>query len=313
MADVPAPRVQAGAGAALDQICRAIARRLLGRLTDGRLTLVEEGRAEIFGTPGEMDCSVTVVHPSFWHRALTRGGSGLAEAYMDEQWTTDDLTAVLRLLARNLEGFNRLGRNPLTRLRKSFGLEATGRPSEARDRRNISAHYDAGDDFFALFLDPTMAYSCALFERPDMSLEEASIAKFDRICRILELTPDSHVVEIGGGWGGFAVHAATRYGCRVTTTTISKRQAEYMRRRVRREALESRVTVLDDHYRNLEGEFTHLVAIEMIEAVDWRLYDEFFATIQRLLVPGGRAAIQAIVVDDREFERSKYWKDFVKP
>ncbi len=296
-----------------EQAGRFVARRLLDRLHGGRLTVVERGRHEQFGDATGLGATVHVLDPSFWPTVVTRGGAGLAETYMDSQWDTDDLVAVLRLLARNIERINRLVRNPVTRLRAIAGpVGRTRRPTTERDRRNVRAHYDAGDDFFALFLDPTMAYSCALFERPGMSLEDASVAKFERICRVLGLGPESRVVEIGGGWGGFAVHAARRHGCHVTTTTLSERQYAYMLERVEREGVAGRVTVLRDHFRDLRGEYTHVVSVEMIEAVDWRMYDEFFATVQRLLRPDGLALVQAIVVDDGEFERSKHWKDFIK-
>jgi cyclopropane-fatty-acyl-phospholipid synthase len=298
---------------ASDRVAKAVARAILRRLDGGELTIVDGPVRERFGRPGDIDASLRIVDPAIWRRALHRGGVGLAEAYMDGLWDSDDIVAVLRLLARNLDRLNGIIRNPAARLRRVVGFfDGAQPPTESDDRRNIQAHYDLGDDFFKLFLDPTMAYSCALFDQPGVSLEQASVAKFDRICSKLRIGRDSHVVEIGTGWGGFAVYAAAEYGCRVTTTTISERQYDYAREWVRRERLEDRVTVLREHYRDLKGTYSHLVSIEMIEAVDWRLYDEFFATIGRLLRRGGAAAIQAITVDDREFERSKWWKDFVK-
>ncbi len=292
---------------------RTVAHGLLRRLRGGRLTVVEGSRRERFGTPGDLDACLQVEHPSLWRAALRGGGVGFAEAYMDRLWDSDDIVSVLRLLARNLDGLNRLIRNPLARVRSVTGaLDRLRRPSDADDRRNIRTHYDLGDDFFKLFLDPTLAYSCALFDEPGASLERASVAKFDRICSKLGLDSESHLIEIGTGWGGFAIHAASRFGCRVTTTTISERQYAYARQWVRQEKLEDRITVLREHYRDLTGTYSHLVSIEMIEAVDWRLYGEFFSTIARLLEPGGLAALQAITVDDREFERSKRWKDFIK-
>jgi cyclopropane-fatty-acyl-phospholipid synthase len=296
-----------------DQAARAVARGLLSGLRGGQLTVLEGSRRDRFGEPGDLDASMQVRTPAMWRSALSGGGVGFAEAYVDGLWDSDDIVSVLRLLARNLDRLNRLLRNPIARARRVTGSIMRGhRPSAAEDRRNVRAHYDLGDDFFKLFLDPTMAYSCALFEDPSMTLEQASIAKFDAICRRLDLTLESNVIEIGTGWGGFAVHAARNYGCRVTTTTISDLQYEHARAWVRREQLEDRVTVIREHYRDLRGEYTHLVSVEMIEAVDWRLYDEFFSTIAHLLRPDGRAAIQAIVVDDREFERSKRWQDFIK-
>jgi len=296
-----------------DRAAHALARALLRRLRNGRLTVVDESGRETFGAADGIDATLRVIHPSLWRTVLRGGGVGFAEAYMDGLWESDDIVAVLRVLARNLDGLNRYIRNPVARARQLTGaLDRFRRPGEEDDLRNVRAHYDLGDDFFKLFLDPTMAYSCALFEPPDASLEEAQVAKFDRICRKLGLDGNAHVIEIGTGWGGFSVYAAAEYGCRVTTTTISERQHRYAQEWVRRERLQDRVTVLREHYRNLTGRYTHLVSIEMIEAVDWRLYDDFFATIGRLLQPDGLALLQAITVADHEFERSKRWKDFIK-
>ena len=298
---------------AADRAARTIARSLLKRLRGGRLTIVEGDRTERFGEPGDLDARLVVREPEMWRLAISRGGVGFGEAYMDGLWDSDDMVAVLRLLARNVDRLNRLFRNPLTRLRALAASAARrGTPSEVEDRRNIRAHYDLGDDFFRLFLDPTMAYSCAVFDRPGMTLEEAQVAKFDSLATRLGLTPSAEVLEIGTGWGGFATYVAKEYGCRVTTTTISDRQYEHARQLVEREGLGDRVTVLREHYRNLRGRYSHLVSIEMIEAVDWRLYDEFFSSIARLLRPDGLAAIQAITVPDREFDRSKRWDDFIK-
>jgi cyclopropane-fatty-acyl-phospholipid synthase len=296
-----------------DRVARAVAQRLLGRLQHGELTIIESGGTQRYGEPSDVSGTLVVRQASLWRKALTGGGVGFAEAYIDCLWDSGDIVAVLRVLARNLDPLNRILRTPLVQVRRVTGvLDRLHPPSAADDRRNVHAHYDLGNEFFQLFLDPTMAYSCALFERPEMSLEEASIAKFDRICRKLNLDRDSHVVEIGTGWGGFAVYAARKYGCRVTTTTISERQYEYASDLVQREELQGRVRVLREHYRDLRGQYTHCVSVEMIEAVDWRLYDEFFATIQRLLRPNGLAAIQAIILDDREFAQSKRWQDFIK-
>jgi len=297
----------------VDDAARSAARALLQRLKGGRLTVVEGNRRETYGESGDLDAELRVQNPALWRRALGGGGIGFGEAYMDGLWDSDDIVSVLRLLARNLERLNRLMRNPLTRLRALTGLgSALRRPTEGDDRRNIRAHYDLGDDFFRLFLDPTMAYSCALFDRPGMSLEDAQVAKFDAIASRIGLDARADVVEIGTGWGGFAVYAAKEYGCRVTTTTISERQYEHARELVAREGLQDHVRVLREHYRDLRGSFTHLVSIEMIEAVDWRLYDEFFGTIARVLRRDGVAALQAITVPDREFDRSKRWQDFIK-
>ena len=187
------------------------------------------------------------------------------------------------------------------------------RPADReRDRINIGAHYDQGNEFFALFLDPTMMYSCAIFPHSASTLEEASVEKLEQICRRAQLSAEDHVLEIGTGWGGFAVHAASLYGCRVTTTTISREQYEFATERVREAGLEDLVTVLFEHYRDLDGQFDKLVSIEMIEAVDWREYDDFFASCARLLKPNGLCTLQSITVPGQRFERSKNVQDFIK-
>jgi len=302
------PRPRAG-------LARTIATGMLRRLEHGRLTVVERSGQRTFGRGGRLgiDATVHVHDPAVWRTVLTRGSAGLGEAYLEGRWDSDDLVALLRLLALNLNRLNRVS-NPVVSLRDAAARPAhqLRPPSKADDRRNIHAHYDLGNEFFELFLDPTMAYSCGVYATEASTLAEASTAKFDRICRKLNLGADDHVIEIGGGWGGFAQHAATRYGCRVTTTTISGRQFDYATRAVANAGLTNRITVLNQDYRDLEGQYSHLVSIEMIEAVDWRLYDAFFATCSRLLRRDGRAALQCIVIDDREYERSKTRKDFIK-
>jgi cyclopropane-fatty-acyl-phospholipid synthase len=185
-------------------------------------------------------------------------------------------------------------------------------PGGAVDRRNVQAHYDLSNDFFELMLDETMTYSCAVFEHAQVTLRDAQLAKIDRLCAKLELRPDDRVVEIGTGWGGFALYAAQHYGCRVTTTTISEAQRTYVAKRVAEAGLADRITVLGDHWRDLRGEFDKLVSVEMIEAVDWRHHDQFVARCAALLTDDGLAAVQAIVIDDRSFERAKRHRDFVR-
>ena len=186
------------------------------------------------------------------------------------------------------------------------------RQDKRRDRTNIRAHYDLGNDFFEHFLDPTMMYSAAVFPTWDAPLEDASKEKLDRLCRMLDLRPDERVVEIGTGWGGFAVHAARHYGARVTTTTISAEQHAYATERVAREGLSDRITVLHDDYRDLTGTYDKLASIEMIEAVDWREHDTFFGHCRRLLRPDGLMALQAIVIEPQRYERAKNTQDFIK-
>ena len=291
-----------------------VLRALMRRLRHGTITVHDGERTRTYGEASATGLSVEVrvVDSNFWPRALAGGSAGLGESYFRGEWECSDLVEVLTLLAKNLDRINRPAR-VLAPLMAVVARRVRHRTSSrTRDRQNIAAHYDLGDDFFQLFLDPTMAYSSAVFASPASSLEDGSIEKFDRICRKLNLGPDDHVIEIGTGWGGFAVHAAATYGCRVTTTTISATQFAFATRRVAEAGLDHLVTVLDVDYRDLEGQYTHLVSIEMIEAVDWRLYDTFFATCARLLAPDGRAALQCIVIDDAEFERYKTRTDFIR-
>ncbi len=293
------------------QLVRSLARRL----RHGTLSISEGDRQRTYGADGGpgLSADIDVLDEAIWRRVLTSGGIGLGRSYFMGEWESSDLVSLLRLLTLNLDRINRPARwiAPFANtLRRPF--RDRGRPSKSQDRENIAAHYDLGDEFFSLFLDPSMAYSCAVFSKDASTLAEASREKFDRICRKLGLGPDDHVVEIGTGWGGFAVHAATHYGCRVTTTTISQKQFAYAARVVADAGLAERVTVLNHDYRDLEGEFTHLVSIEMIEAVDWRQYETFFAACARLLRPDGLAALQCIVIDDREFERYKTRQDFIR-
>lgn len=262
---------------------------------------------------------VTVHDPRTYAAVIAHGSRGLGWSYVDGWWDSDDPTALARVLLRSISGITRVadraGRlvskvaDPLDRLLTRRGDSPAER---ATDRGNIHAHYDRGNDFFACLLDETMTYSCAIFERPDATLAEASAAKLDRICRQLGLGPEHHVVEIGTGWGSFALHAAGRYGCRVTTTTISDAQHELASKRVVDAGLADLVDVRNDDYRELPGTYDRLVSIEMIEAVGWRQLDTFFATCDRLLRPDGLMALQAIVIDDRSYDRAKLRTDFIK-
>jgi len=290
---------------------------LFERLVRGRLGRIREGRLTVGGEThgnGEGPAATIEVHdPRFW-RALALGGAvGAGESYMDGLWDTDDLTAVVRILVRNREAMQGLERGS-ARVIQPFRslLHFLRRNTKAGSRRNIAAHYDLGNDFFELLLDETMTYSCAYFETPDQSLRDAQVAKYDRLCRRLDLRPDDHLLEIGTGWGGMALHAAREFGCRVTTTTISERQHEVAARRVREAGLEDRVELLLRDYRELEGRYDKLVSIEMIEAVGHHFLGTYFETCAALLKPGGRFALQAIVIRDEFYESARREVDFIK-
>jgi cyclopropane-fatty-acyl-phospholipid synthase len=292
-------------------IARAIAERFLRRIATGQLVVHENGEQRIYGS-GPPVATVHVRSPRVW-RKLVRGSRGFAESYFEGMWDSPDVTAVVRLAARNVEGIDRLRRRlaplraPLQRVVAVLAKTQTRR----RARRSIAAHYDLGNDLFSMMLDPTMMYSCALFEQPGMTLEQASTAKLDRVCERLALGPGDHVVEIGTGWGGFAVHAAATRGCRVTTTTISREQHDWAVATVRRAGLEHLVTVLLEDYRDLTGSYDKLVSLEMIEAVGWRHFGTFFEKCSSLLAPDGLMLLQAITIDDRAYEVEKAGSSFI--
>jgi cyclopropane-fatty-acyl-phospholipid synthase len=301
-------RVSTRHGAALRRVVLAAG----GRRRDGTIEIAEAGSTRRVGG-GEPVARVTVRDPRAYGALLRSGSVGLGTSYVAGWWDADDLTVLVQVLFRwtrrwraRLDG---LGRRASAVLDPAARLMA---PSPADDRRNVQAHYDLSNDFFELMLDETMTYSCAVFDHPEASLAQAQEAKIDRLCVKLGLRPEDRVVEIGSGWGGFALHAATHYGCRVTTTTISEAQRTYVAKRVAESGLADRVTVLGDDWRDLRGRFSRLVSIEMIEAVDWRRHDEFLSKCANLLDDDGLAVLQAIVIDERSFERAKRHQDFVR-
>lgn len=244
---------------------------------------------------------------------LMRGPLGAAESFMDGDWWADDLTNLVRLFIRNQSSLRAL-ESTTARIGRAFAQVAmlARRNTKSGSRKNIAAHYDLGNDFFELMLDPTMTYSAGIFESERSTMEEASIAKIDRLCRELQLRPTDHLLEIGTGWGSTAIHAASNYGCRVTTTTISKEQHAYATARVEAAGLSDRIEVLLEDYRDLEGRYDKIVSVEMIEAVGAEFLDTFFAKVSDLLVPGGRLAIQAITIRDQSYQDALRRADFIK-
>jgi cyclopropane-fatty-acyl-phospholipid synthase len=294
---------------------RAVRARLAG-LRRGRVTLVEGALRLSYGEPAErcpLQAEVRVHDPRFWSELAFGGSIGAGEAYMLGYWSSDDLTALVRILLQNrdvLDGMEAGLARLTSPLQKS--LHWLNRNTREGSRRNIAAHYDLGNDFFKLFLDPTMMYSSAIFERPGMTLEQAQHARLDRICRKLELEPGDHLLEIGTGWGGMAIHAARHYGCRVTTTTISREQHALARERIAAAGLADRVTLLLEDYRDLRGRYDKLVSIEMIEAVGHQFYDDYFGQCGRLLEDDGLMLLQAITIADQRYEAARRSVDFIQ-
>jgi cyclopropane-fatty-acyl-phospholipid synthase len=299
-------------------------RLLLSRLRElrqGELRLVEpDGREHHFGsrTPAfGLGCTLYVNHPQMFADAAFGGTVGAGEAYIRGLWRCDDLVALVRLFVANREQMNRMDggwslvSRPLLKL-----FHWANRNSRKGSARNIAAHYDIGNELYQLMLDETMAYSCAIFPNSGATLHEASVAKFDAACRKLDLKPSDHVLEIGTGWGGFAIHAAQRYGCRVTTTTISREQYDYALRRIAELGLSDRITVWLKDYRDLEADlacrFDKLVSIEMVEAVGAQFLDGYFGHCARLLKPDGAMLIQAITLQDQHYRRALKSVDFIQ-
>ena len=303
-------------------------RRLRNRLIDtmrglrgGVLVLHDAfGTATLGETSGHdpLSIHVAVRSPEFYRQVAMNGSVGAGEAYMDGHWTCSDLVALVRLLVRNRDlldsmetGIARLGGIAMR------ALNTFRRNTRNGSRRNIAAHYDLGNDLFKLFLDDNMMYSSAIFADPSdslatESLELASRRKIDRICRKLDLQASDHVVEIGTGWGGFALHAATNYGCRVTTTTISAEQHALAVERVAAAGLQDRITLLLQDYRDLDGSYDKLVSIEMIEAIGHQYMGTYFSKCASLLKPDGLAMIQAITIEDSRYQRALDSVDFIK-
>src|SRR5208283_3647215 len=298
----------------LTSLAKRIFLRSLERLRFGSLELIAGGRTWEFGEPGGSLGATVVVHDDrFFPRALLGGNVALGEAWMDGDWSSPDLVAVVRLAVRNLAPLERQNRL-LSALNRGFdavrhrmrGNSITG------SRRNIQAHYDLSNEFFRLFLDRGMMYSCACYEAEESSLEEAQLHKLDTICRKLRLGPADHVLEIGTGWGGFAEHAARHYGCRVTTTTISRGQYEYARERFGSMPERKRIELLQEDYRNLRGQYDKIVSIEMFEAVGLAHYDEFFRACDRLLRPDGSMLMQTITINEQAFPAYHRGSDWIQ-
>jgi cyclopropane-fatty-acyl-phospholipid synthase len=286
----------------------------LNNLKIGRLILLEGSETYCFGDKEHALHAVIHVHDARFYGEIAFGGSiGAGEAYMLGYWTADNLTNVIRLMCINqsvmdtLEGGYQWLTKPIMRVLHWLNSNTT-----EGSRKNIAAHYDLGNDMFQLFLDPTMMYSSAMFNESTETLQQASELKLKTICDKLDLSASDHVIEIGTGWGGFSIYAAKNYGCKVTTTTISKQQYELAKARVDAAGLNDKVTLLLDDYRHLQGQYDKLVSIEMIEAVGYQFYDTYFAKVSSLLKPDGLALIQAITIADQRYESAKKSVDFIQ-
>ncbi len=299
---------------ALDRLAKKIVRKQLAAIRHGSITVIESGWHESYGDiDAPLQAIVYVEDPRFYRSLAFRGALGGAEAYMDGYWQTHDLTAVIRILALNQRALRDLQRGFARWIRPALAVfHALHSNTRSGSRRNIAAHYDLGNDFFSLFLDPTLTYSSGIFESEDATMEQASLAKYERVCEKLDLGPEDHVLEIGTGWGGFALHAASTRGCRVTTTTISAEQHACASQRIAEAGLSDRVEILFEDYRDLTGHYDKLVSLEMIEAVGSDHLDSFFGVCSDRLTPEGVMLLQAITVPDRDYAAHTRTVDFIK-
>jgi len=299
---------------------RALVPRILARIRAGTLTVTDDTVAPpvttVYG-PGASaeapDAKMTITDPRFYSALASGGRTGAAEAFIEGYWSSEDPALVVETLTANLDAMMRID-GPLTRLAEPLNRLAywLRRNTKVGSRRNIAAHYDLSNEFFAGFLDPTMTYSSAIFADPAWGLQQAQEEKLDRACRKLELTSADHLLEIGTGWGSMAIHAASNYGCRVTTTTISEEQHKLAIRRVDELGLADRVEVLLADYRDLKGEYDKLVSIEMIEAVGWKFLEGYLRTCNQRLSTSGVFLLQSIVLRDDHYNSAKKREDFLK-
>lgn len=297
----------------VDRLARRLVVRRLSGLRGGEIMIDDVTGVSRLGTAGDLHATLHVRNPRFYRQAILGGSLAAAMSYVGGDWECNNLTDLFRLFVRNQAAARSLdsGWSRTTQLihRLVHRWHANSRNGS---RRNISAHYDLGNDFFQLWLDDTCAYSSGIFSSPEATLRDASIEKFDRVCRKLDLRPGDHLLEIGTGWGGLAIHAAEHYGCRVTTTTISKQQFDLASRRIEAAGLADRITLLLQDYRDLTGRFDKLVSIEMIEAVGHQYLDTYFRKCGELLKSDGSMLLQAIVMPERRYHEYLHSVDFIR-
>ena len=285
----------------------------LSQLKTGQIILYDQGQHYPFGQEGSLSATVHVNNPAFYSKVVTQGSLGIAKAYIDGDWHTDNLTTLIRIMIQNEQAMSKL--DPLyTKLPQFFWdiLAKIKRNTITRSREHIHAHYDLVNDFFQTFLDETLLYSCALFNTPDESLQSAQLRKINKIVEKLSPQPQDKILEIGTGWGTLALYLAQNYGCHVTTTTISEQQYRYVNERIQALNLQNKVTLLKQDYRLLQGQYDKIVSIEMIEAIGHQYFDTFFSQCDRLLKPGGLLMIQAIIMNEQTYNRAKEHVDFIK-
>jgi len=296
-----------------DNVARRLFNRFAEKLRYGSLTIIDEKGSLTFGEKSDLEAVITINKSSVYADLMLGGSLGAGEAYIRGEWESEDLTAFVRLFARNMELVNSLD-SGLARIASPFlrALHWLNRNTRKGSRQNIEAHYDLGNDFFKTFLDKSMMYSAAIYPQQDSSLYEAQMNKLKVICEKLQLTKEDHLLEIGTGWGGLAIYAAEKYGCRVTTTTLSQEQHSFAVKNIRDKNLDGKIDVLLQDYRELQGTFDKVVSIEMVEAVGHEYLPEYFSCCSKLLKADGMFLMQVITIPDQRYERARRDIDFIK-
>ncbi|MDA7690824.1 cyclopropane-fatty-acyl-phospholipid synthase family protein [Methylophilaceae bacterium] len=297
----------------MNHLYKKIIHQRLSQIKDAHIIINDGKSINKYGKPGNLSAKINILDTVFYKNIILGGTIGASESFIRGEWSSPNLTNVIRVLARNTEAQDRL-ENLFTLLSQPF-LKVMHRLNENSVRgskKNISRHYDLSNDFFSLFLDKNMMYSSAIYKSRKTSLEDASTNKLDVICKKLNLKKTDHVIEIGTGWGGFAIYAAKNYGCKVTTTTISIEQYKFAKQKIKEAGLGKKIKVLLKDYRLLKGQYDKLVSIEMIEAVGYQFYDEYFKIIGQLLKNDGEALIQAITIKDQRYSKAIQSVDFIQ-
>lgn len=297
-----------------EEKCRTIVLHTLNKMKDACIEIHENSQSNSYGDKtASLKAHMHIHDPSIYTDIIKGGSIAAAEGYISKKWTTSDLTNLVRIFARNQKALDEVeNKGNWINTFKNKLLNFKNANTVTGSKKNILAHYDLGNDLYTRFLDPEMMYSCALYENEHSTLDEAQQSKLKSICDKLNLSADDHLIEIGTGWGGLAIFAASHYGCKVTTTTISNAQFEYAQARVKKLGLDDKITLLKKDYRLLEGQYSKLVSIEMIEAVGHKFMGEFFNKCNSLLKPNGKMLIQAITIADQRYDSYRKDTDFIQ-
>ena len=297
----------------MNHLYKKIIHQRLSQIKDAHIIIKDGKSINKFGKPGNLSAKINILDTVFYKNIILGGTIGASESFIRGEWSSPNLTNVIRVLARNTEAQDKL-ENLFTLLSQPFlrVMHKLNENSVRGSKKNISRHYDLSNDFFSLFLDKNMMYSSAIYKSRKTSLEDASTNKLDVICKKLNLKKTDHVIEIGTGWGGFAIYAAKNYGCKVTTTTISIEQYKFAKQKIKEAGLGKKIKVLLKDYRLLKGQYDKLVSIEMIEAVGYQFYDEYFKIIGQLLKIDGEALIQSITIKDQRYSKAIQSVDFIQ-